>query len=321
MKAICPALCAIAVLPLYAADYKLFGPHSHENLSIYLIHGAEQSSHRYLTLREALDQKKAVVYETGNVNELTIENLSKTEEIFIQSGDIVKGGKQDRTLKDDLVIPTSSGRIPLISFCVEHGRWTGRGTENAALFNSAPQTIATREVKMAVQLAANQAEVWDQVAVAQRKLSKNLSGSVASPASPSSFMLSLESPPVQKAVQEYVKAFSRFDVQANDVIGIVFAVNGKVSSADVYASHALFVKLWPSLLRASAVEAIAETRHEAKTNPPSLDSVRALMAEAERGRQRTRDRNTIRETATSAMFETRDRAGSGTWIHRGYITK
>ena len=76
------------------------------------------------------------VHETGNVNELQIENLG-TDEVFVQSGDIVKGGQQDRVLTVSLLLPPKSGRIPIASFCVEQGRWTARGKEDVKTFATA----------------------------------------------------------------------------------------------------------------------------------------------------------------------------------------
>ena len=48
----------------------------------------------------------------------------------MQSGDIVKGGQQDRVLTVSLMLPPKSGRIPIASFCVEQGRWPARGKED-----------------------------------------------------------------------------------------------------------------------------------------------------------------------------------------------
>src|SRR5258708_36768212 len=119
------------------AGYRLSGPYTHDNLAIFLIHGPNRPHKKVLSLQEALAQRKAVVYETGSVNELTVENLSPDEDIYLQSGDIVKGGQQDRVLKDDLIIEPKSGRLPIASFCVEHGRWTRRGSEAVGRFESA----------------------------------------------------------------------------------------------------------------------------------------------------------------------------------------
>src|SRR5205807_5913468 len=103
-------LCAIAALtiPLLAAAeqtpaYRISGPYTHANLSVFLVHGSEAKTARpLLTLDEALKQHKVIVHETGNVNQLAVENVS-SDDVFLQSGDIVKGGQQDRTLETDLI--------------------------------------------------------------------------------------------------------------------------------------------------------------------------------------------------------------------------
>ena len=70
-----------------------------------------------------MKDKILIVKETGTVNQLTVENSSATETVFIQAGDIVKGGKQDRVLTVDMILPPKSGAIPISSFCVEQNRW------------------------------------------------------------------------------------------------------------------------------------------------------------------------------------------------------
>ena len=87
-------------------------PRRGKNLSVFLIHGKNQIDNKnILTLQEAMEQKILVVYETSNVNELMVENKSSQYEVFIQSGDIVKGGKQDRVLGVDIILPAKSGKI------------------------------------------------------------------------------------------------------------------------------------------------------------------------------------------------------------------
>ena len=164
----------LATPGLFADDYRLSGPYTHENLSIYLIRDSTLDPHlsrprpKYLTLQEALEQKKVAVYETGSVNQLAVENLSDRD-IYIQSGDIVKGGKQDRVFPDDFILPTNSGKVPISSFCVEHGRWTRRGTEASEQFHASTQVLPTRSLKLAARDERSQTEVWDQVAKAQQK--------------------------------------------------------------------------------------------------------------------------------------------------------
>src|SRR5688572_10872684 len=82
-----------------SGGYRISGPAAHGNLSVFLIHGADEvGQENVLTLQEAMAQGILVVHETSSVNELAVENTSSDRDVFIQSGDIVKGGKQDRVL-------------------------------------------------------------------------------------------------------------------------------------------------------------------------------------------------------------------------------
>src|SRR6266404_5581085 len=130
-------------------DYRLEGPFTQGNLTVFLIHGKDRiKGQTFITLQEALVQKKVIVRETRSVNELSIENIS-SEEVYVQSGDIVKGGQQDRMLVVDLILPPRSGKIPIAAFCVENGRWSRRGNEEVTTFNSSSNVVASREVKLA----------------------------------------------------------------------------------------------------------------------------------------------------------------------------
>src|SRR5262245_46854124 len=104
--------------PQQTSEYRLSGPYTHKNLTVFLVHGKDQSNKTFLTLQEALAQKKVRVYETKNVNELAIRNLSN-QDVYVQAGDIVRGGEQDRMISVDFIVPPKSGRMPIAAFCVE----------------------------------------------------------------------------------------------------------------------------------------------------------------------------------------------------------
>jgi hypothetical protein len=308
-----------------AGEYRISGPFTHDNLSVFLIHGAARQVKPLLSLEEAIAQHKVIVYETRNVNELTIENISN-EDVFIESGDIVKGGAQDRTLKDDIILPTKSGRVNINAFCVEHGRWSRRGNESLMTFNSASDAIATKDLKMAVRMKEDQRSVWDRVAAAQASISSALETDVRAAASPTSMAMTMQAPVVQKSIDGYLADLKKVVEGKPDVIGYAFAINGKANSADVYASHDLFLKLWPKLLRSSAIEAVAEYDASKKFSPATVASIQSALADAESGKASARqltDRTSVhvKETARNVVFETRDRAQSAAWIHRSYLTK
>ncbi len=386
-----------------AAAYTLSGPYSHKNLTIFLIHGKDQTPGKPpLTLQEAMKQRKVVVRETGSVNQLTIRNRSQ-EEVFVQAGDIVKGGQQDRVLALDMILPPNSGRIPIDAFCVENGRWSQRGGEAKSAFNSSNNTLASKGLKLAARNSRSQDEVWENVSVAQNKLAKNYAvakgvpggramgggggndhgagsalhvgggdlasaspglpaappaqvpnaatnqvrvsagvlnssnsgatlaeqlglSSVTSRVSPTSLQLTLENKNVKDSTNDYVKALASILAGKKNVIGYVFAINGQFNSADVYASQALFKKLWPKLLEASAVEAFAEFDQNAKPDTLAADAAKAFLRNAETGKPETknlrpRTRMVKRESEKNLLFETRDRNRSGAWLHRSYLAK
>ncbi len=138
-----------------AADVaaKVSEPLSHENLAIYLVRGQSAPGAIPATLEEAILKGTITVHETGNVSELQIEN-NGDEPVFVQFGDLVKGGQQDRVLTSSLLIPPKSGKIALGAYCVEQGRWAKRGIEDASKFSASNAQIFAREAKVAIARAA-----------------------------------------------------------------------------------------------------------------------------------------------------------------------
>src|ERR1051325_7942265 len=307
-------------------DYRLEGPFTHGNLSVFLIHGKDKiKGATFITLQEALVQKKVIVRETREVNELSIENVSN-EEVYVQSGDIVKGGQQDRMMAVDLILPPRSGKIPISAFCVENGRWSRRGSEEVTTFTSSGNAVASREVKLAAKMRESQGEVWKEVSVAQDKLSATTGGNVRSDASPTSFLLALENRDVRANADSYVKNLGGLLDTRTDVVGYVFAINGKINSADVYASSALFKKLWPKLLQASAIEAVVELRQGEKFAAPKPTEVQGFLDDGAKGVEKEKDVSSrvqmiTRDSKDNVSFDTRDRAKPDVVVHRNIIKK
>jgi hypothetical protein len=311
---------------IQAGDYTLSGPYTHANLTIFLVHGKNLvQGNNFLTLQEALEQKKVIVYETKDVNELAIQNLSN-QDVYVQSGDIVKGGQQDRMISIDFIVPPRSGRLPIAAFCVEQRRWSRRGNEQAGLFASSADTVATKQIKLAAKKSNSQSGVWENVTVAQRKLSENVGEEVTSTVSASSLQLAVENLKVQETSGNYIKALAGIVNGQSDVIGYVFAINGEVNSADVYGSSALFKKLWPKLLKANAVEAIAELHPDKKAESATAENAKTFLLESEDGKMSEKDvtqrvKLVTRENEKIIFFETRDRKQKDAWVHRNYIKK
>ena len=338
---------------------QISAPVMHENIAVYFVHGASVPGPVPATLQEALAKGAVEVFETGNVQELQIENKGN-EPVFVQFGDLVKGGRQDRVLTVSLVLPPKSGRVPIGSYCVEQGRWAARGVEDAKKFSMSEMLMPSREAKVAMakpatkpaspasgamfvergaaadqrqrplvsqqrttESANGQSEVWRSVGDVQSKLAERLAASVASEASHTSLQLSLENDKLKQAVASYVQVLEPAGLKGEDIVGVAIAINGRISSADVYPSNGLFRKMWPKLVRAGVTEALASAGTE-KAQAPAADAVGAFLAEAEKGKQ------SELELGTHAKLETRDadkalrmeaKSAAGAFVHRNYLAK
>ena len=311
------------------AGYRISGPYTHNNLTVFLVHGKDLlPGKNFLTLQEALAQKKVRIYETKDVNELAIRNFSN-QDVYVQAGDIVRGGDQDRMISIDFIVPPRSGRMPIAAFCVESGRWSKRGSEQSAWFSSSENAAATRELKLAAKSANSQEAVWENVSAAQKKLSRNVGAVVNATVSETSYVLSVDNAKVQQTTAAYIEALNGILRNKPDVIGYAFAINGQVNSADVYASHALFAKLWPKLLKATATEALAELNQDATAEAPAPvkdETIHEFLAASEQPKPEakavtSRVRVVTREDDKNVFFETQDRRQNDAWVHRNYIRK
>lgn len=307
--------------------YRLTGPYQHENLTIFLVHGSNEANSRLFTpLEEAMKRKIVIVHETDDVNELAIENVSASEEVFVQAGDIVKGGQQDRVLAVDLIVPARSGRIPIDAFCVEHGRWSQRGVETADHFSISPNMIATKKLKMAARQEVSQARVWNEVNETQKKLSGSINAEVRASSSASSLQLSLENEKVQESAAAYVNKLLSIVEKSPDVLGFAFAINNELNSADVYASNEMFRRFWPRLLKTAAIEAVAERVSSGTQEVVSINTTSEFLTKSEQGLESLnevtkRTHMLKREAEKGIFFETRDMAHDAAWIHRSYLRK
>jgi hypothetical protein len=248
--------------------------------------------------------------------------------VLILSGDILKGGQQDRISQYDLVIAPQSGRIPLAAFCVEHTapRWMREKTVQDGTFSASPGAVSSNSTRLAARYYGDQGRVWASVAESQANLSMNVGVSVKSRESDSSLALSLSAKEVQEAANKHVAALEKIPEGKSDVIGMAFAINGKMVAADVFGSGELFRKVWAKLLRASAVEAVAELQKDKTFEPVGVEVAKVFLEEAERGtsvRQETAKgmHQNRSEAPSSVLFETIDHRHGLVMIRRNYCAR
>jgi hypothetical protein len=117
-----------------------------------------------------------------------------------------------------------------------------------------------------------------------------------------------------------------------DGIGLAVAINGKVTSADVYTSPALFQALSGKLLESYALEALLARGTTPTMAAPGKQQVTAFLSKPEAARAATETigesmQRSTRETDEAVMYEYGHRAprASGTRtivvVHQSYLRK
>src|ERR1044071_4214239 len=198
-----------------AAEWAVLAPVSYKNLTIFPVRGADlPGSDAYITLDEgtkagtvtitergsqsargrivhpnapnsAAVQQQNVGYDSGaSANELALVNRSG-KKLVLLAGEVIVGGRQDRIVQEDRVIPPVSVPISLSVFCVEHGRGPPRATSYnggggsggaAAAAPPAPEkfdslgAVAHPKLRAAAQDKKVQSEVWNEVSANNARL-------------------------------------------------------------------------------------------------------------------------------------------------------
>lgn len=301
------------------------------NLQVFMISGTDSlNTKQYTTLAAAMEKNMVKVNETGSVNELAIDN-SSDEYIFIHSGDIVKGGKQDRTMAYDMIIPPHTKNVALPSFCVESGRWQGRQNEDVSQFSTSENMLSSRDLKMAAKYDNDQSKVWQNVSTEQEKLNANvtkMNGSdaqVVSNVSATSLQLTLESEALKKARTEIENTLKNLLQENPEAIGYAYAINGEIYGVDLYNNRALFTEIWDKIVTSIVVEAISNQK-DGDFEPATLTDLKAFMdavtdsnaSTSSRALNKTTNFETTENETGNVVFSTMDNE-TNQWLHKNYM--
>ncbi len=243
---------------------------------------AEQTS-KYLPLYEAIKQQKIIVSESttpqltnntrpntlaptlvtpnepiqvqtngrggdGNVNVLHFENISQ-DTIYIMAGEIVQGGKQDRVVAQDRILPPQSGVTAVSVFCVEQGRWRfddKKADKNLHQYYG----FSSLSMRKKVEKDNNQQAVWSEV----RRSNNENNVQTATDA----YTAQKENLYLKQNTMPYLDFFTKAFEKETQVIGVLVVTGDKVLGCDLFASPALFKAQLPHLLPSYITEALTD---------------------------------------------------------------
>jgi sulfur carrier protein ThiS len=272
----------------------VLAPIRHGNLTVFPV--VAQKAHEtgdFLTLDEGLRSGEVVVSEYGSirpmirrrplhlipdpsggaeVNRLVLVNNSKRP-LLLLAGEIVTGGKQDRVIGKDRLVPAESDPIDLSVFCVEPGRWVGTSSRFAAGYRDGVVPMAAPAVRSKAMADKDQTKVWAEVRKEQNEFIASMPAAAATETvevqATSSYARVMDNKGVRKQVDSIAVPIENSyrglmkQLRDQNAVGVVVAVNGEIIWTDIFASTDLLQKYWPKLVRSYASEAIV-TRARSK---------------------------------------------------------
>jgi exosome complex RNA-binding protein Rrp4 len=306
-----------------ASGYTVLEPIRHGNLTVFPVVAAKSyPTGEFLTLDEGLRSGEVVVTEYGNVrglirrhptpalqhdsaevNKLVLINNSKRP-LLLLAGEIVTGGKQDRVIGKDRIVPAESDPVDLSVFCVEPGRWVATSQNfgaSGAMYGGSiggpvhGTLMAQPSVRAKAMADKDQNQVWAEVRKQKQQTMETVEVTAAAPsvqtelASTSSYARLNENQAVKAQVDAVAKPIEQHyqtlikQLRDRHAVGVVVAVNGRIIWADIFASSDLLEKYWPKLVRSYASEAVV-TR--AKDVEVSEKKAQAFLEDME-GRKET----------------------------------
>jgi ARG/rhodanese/phosphatase superfamily protein len=275
----------------------------------------------------------------GDVNHLLVTNNSD-QPLYLMPGEILVGGKQDRTVADELVVAPHTKRMSIEVFCVEHGRWSPRSSEQTALLaadlsgdqatDAAPSQAAAsrlggafsvdggylgKNARLSVQSGKDQSDVWEEVGL--------VISQTQAVTSSGAFTANYFDAQVTSKLEPYMAALEKAIADKPQVVGVIVAVNGKILAADAFESTPLFLKLWPKLLKSYALDATMQSEEQADKLPVcEIAEAKTFLRNAMRAKvAATTDRNGLVTTRgdgqTFACFSLHESPASR-HMRRGY---
>jgi hypothetical protein len=199
--------------------------------------------------------------EQAAVPELVVENRGKRA-VLLLAGEILLGGKQNRVLIEDLLLPPASGPRAVAVYCVEQGRWAGR----PAAFESRG-SFAAPGLRAKVMERAEQTRIWDEVGrYAER---------AAAPSPTGSYQAIYEKPEVKAHIAEVERRLDRPAVTG--ALGAAVFAGDALAGLDLFFDPGLFAREWPKLLRAQALDTYGRVAPASPSDKALRGSVEELL--------------------------------------------
>ncbi|MEP6746551.1 MAG: DUF6569 family protein [Bacteroidota bacterium] len=228
---------AISYKNLRIIPIRYKGPNKNESLALL---------QNTVSFSQALKQGLVTVQERGttaieNVHWLSLYNNSD-KNVYVSSGEVLEGGRQDRVVTKDTIVIAKSGRIDLPVMCVEEGRWSKKDKKFVY------KKMANTHLRKTIDETKSQVQVWKEIDT-QLDRDKIKNKTLA--------YLSREKDKAFTAVQnDYWQFFAnRLGKPDSNVVGIVCMSGDKILGSDIFISSNLFYGKLQALMQGYIEEA------------------------------------------------------------------
>lgn len=194
-----------------------------------------QQEGNFITLSEARKEGSVVIseLESEDVNALKVENKG-SRPLLLLGGDLLMGGKQDRIVARDVIIPPGK-TVNVEVYCVEHGRW-----DDQSEHFEFKETVVPNDVRQAAAHEGQDA-VWKEVD-GYNQANGSFEGSL-------SVSKGLSTEKVQKSISENVPKVMDALKEQKNVVGFIYVRNGELQSMDLFGNPKVFDIAKGSLLK------------------------------------------------------------------------
>ncbi len=227
------------------------------------------------TLGEALKQGWITISEApdARVEEIRV-STDAPRPVLLLAGQVLVGGKQNRLVREDVLLPARVKDLALPVLCGERGRWAG-GRE--ARFEGGGR-IAPQAVRGLSMSGGSQQEVWQGIA--------RFSAATGARSATEDVQTLTDSPEVAREVED-MAASLRCPEPARTV-GLVALHEGRILGADLFGDPTLCAAYWDELVRSYARDVVAWGRRDdsdRRRRPPLPEGdAAAFLARARRAR-------------------------------------
>ncbi len=210
--------------------------YSYRGLTVYpLVLRTHGSGPDIMTLDEALAHHDLNIREkeVGQVSFVQVGNEGRRP-VLLMAGEILIGGRQNRVVRDDVLLPSRSAFIDVAVYCGEQDRWQAADTT----FKSG-NTMTAPGIREMAAVAASQDSIWREIDGKLRQAEVK--------SETRSYQAYFEDKEIKNRLEECVRQFRA--CRTSRTAGLIVVGGDRILGGDIFADPGLCSRLWDKIVR------------------------------------------------------------------------